>query len=184
MSIKEFLGGTPALLIGAVLGGMALGGFVTNWWQKGQAASRYEQLAADGAKAMDEMAGANVTLIANAGRREMNLLWEREAERGQCRATIETFQKWETLSAEAKASASKSAAKLSAELASLSLKYQELLKSYESADKTTVGWLRQPIPADLCGVRYGPEACRADPFAAAGYPKPADRPEAVAQPSR
>ena len=176
--IRSFLGGNGGLLIGAGVAGLALG-----LWLGGlQQAGKFEALAASQARSSDEIAGAMVVLVQNAGRREMNYLYSHEAERRQFSEAMAAFQKWDQLSADARAAANARGAKLAADLAAMSSKYDQLVKSYESADATVTGWLRAGLPSDLCIVRYGAEACRADPFAAAGYPAPPDRAGAVVKP--
>lgn len=182
-AIKSFFGGTPALLVSALIAGMALGGWLSGIWKDADSAGHYKHIAEDSAKAQASSADSLVVLVQNAGRREMNLVWRAEADRQQCTAAIETFRQWETLSAEAKAAQSKRTMELEARLKALSEQYAKLVKSYEGADRTTTGWLNSDVPMDLCIVRYG-AACRADPFAAAGYPEPPAREGAVAGPPR
>lgn len=179
--LGKMLGGSSGLAIAAGLAGMAMGAALAGIWNQATAAGHYEQIAADSVKAQASSADSLVVLVQNAGRREMNYLYRAEADRQQCTEAIKTFREWETLSAEAKATQSKRAAELEARLRALSDQYANLVKSYESADKTTTGWLNSPMPSELCLVRYG-KACRADPFAAAGYPDPPPREGAVADP--
>lgn len=179
-AMTKFLGGSGGLLLGGAAGGLALG----LWLGGMQNAGKFEALAQSQAKSADEIAGALVVLVQNAGRREMNYLYRMEAERAQFGEALETFRKWDQLSIDARAAANARGAKLSADLNALSAEYSNLVKSYEAADATAAGWLRAGLPPDLCIVRYGAEACRADPFAAAGYPAPPDRAGPVAEPPR
>jgi hypothetical protein len=179
-AFTKFLGGSGGLLLGGGLAGVLLGLWLGGLMTNGQ----FQSLAERQARSADEVAGAMVVLVQNAGRREMNYLYRHEAERRQFAEAIETFRKWDELSAEARTAALARNARLTAEQRALSAKYEELVKSYESADASVTGWLRAGLPPDLCIVRYGAEACRADPFAAAGYPAPPDRAGAVAEPPR
>lgn len=142
--------------------------------------------AADWEKATKQASAADmaqakvlVSVVQNAGRREMNYLWNAQAERNQCVENIETFQKWDAMSVEARAAANARASRLRAELNAQSAKYEELKQTYETADKTTVEWLNGLLPDGVRCVRYDDAGCKADPFAAAGYPKPPDRAGAV-----
>lgn len=171
----KLLGGSSGLAIGAGLAGVALGMWIGGMGQ----ASELKSIAKEGAKAQASSADSLVVLVQNAGRREMNYLYRAEADRRQCTEAIATFRDWEKLSAEAKAKQSSRAAELEARLRALSDQYANLVRSYESADKTTASWLNGAVPPDLCIVRYG-AACRTDPFAAAGYPDPPAREGAVA----
>lgn len=175
MGIRDFFGGTPALLIATGLGGMAAGAFLSGVWNDATAGREYKRVA-------QQSSDAIVTILQNAGRREMNYLFRAEADRAQCTATVETFNHWDELSAEAKAAAQRSAKKLAQDLGALSARYDELVKSYETADRRVGGWYGADLPRDVCGVRYG-EACGSDPLAAAGYPDPPDRPPALAKPA-
>jgi len=181
--IKSFFGGNGGMMLAAVLFGAALGAWGVGFWKDAASSGEYRALAAKSAEAQKASADSLVVLVQNAGRREMNLTWRAEADRQACFETIETFRGWEALSAEAKATQSARTAQLEARLKALSDQYAKLVKSYEGADKTTTDWLNSRMPDDLCIVRYG-AACRADPFAAAGYPEPPAREGAVAGPPR
>lgn len=164
----------------AVFGvGATVGGWGGAMWANAQ----FRELAERVVDGRGRMAGAIITLVQNGGRREMNMLWNQQAERAACASTIETFQDWDVMSAAEKQAARTRAERLQDELATRSTQYDQLKASYEKADATVTDWLNTRLPDDLCIVRYGADACRADPIAAAGFPAAERHPEPLAEPS-
>lgn len=178
----SWLTGKTWLLLAIGLIAFAAGLYVGDMRGDAGRAGKMESIASDQAKTSLVQNKALVTLVQNAGRREMNYLWREQAERAQFVETVETFQKWDQLGTEAKTAANARAAKLKGDLQAQSAKYDNLVKSYEGADKNTTSWLNTDLPDGFKCVRYADAGCSADYFAAAGYPAPPDHPPAVGQP--
>lgn len=174
------------LLVGAMLGWMGAG-----LWAKFGLADSYKALAEKAVKAEQETAKsldvhghALVSLVQNGGRREMQYAWRMEAERGMFSASLEAFRNWDKLSTTARAAALKDGAQLEASVASWRSEYEALKASLEKADANTLAMLKADLPASIKCVRYADPGCKADGFAAAGYPAPPDRTPALAQPPK